>query len=240
MGTVTLTRWDHLALLTLDRPEKLNSLTGEMIEHLAVLTAEIEADDAVRCVILTGVGDRAFSAGSDLAEVRAAGPSELRLRTESPQIVRSLTKPVIAMINGYARGGGLELALACDIRIAADTAALSFPEITQGWLPAGGGGTQVLPRLIGEGGAMLLTLAGETIDAAESLRLGLVERVVPAAALRSETERLAAQIALRPVEVLRLAKQAVRAAGQSGLETGLGYEWALNALAFMLRDRDED
>jgi enoyl-CoA hydratase len=232
---VTLTRWDHLALLTLDRPDKLNSLTGEMIEHLAALVAEIESDDEIRCVILTGSGERAFSAGSDLDEVRSGTPMGLRLRTESPDIVRSLTKPVLAMINGYALGGGLELALACDIRIAADTATLGFPEITQGWLPAGGGGTQVLPRVIGEGRAMLLTLTGEPIGAAEAHRIGLVDRVVPAADLRTETECLAAGIARRPVEVLRLAKEAIRSAGRGGLEAGLGYERALNALAFMLR-----
>lgn len=239
MSGVLLEKKESLAFLTLDRPEKLNALTGQMIEQLESLVGEIEKDDAIRCVILTGAGDRAFSAGSDLGELRTITPLALKQRIESPSIIRKLTKPVIAMINGYALGGGLELALACDIRVASENARLGLPEITQGWLPAGGGGTQALPHLVGEGMAMKMILTGEHITAEEAKRIGLVEEVVPADKLRLETENLAQEIVKRPLEVLRLAKEAVRAAFQNHLETLLNYERALNALCIMLKRNEE-
>ena len=147
----------------------------------------------------------------------------------------TMSKPVIAMIQGYALGGGLELALACDIRVASENAKLGFPEIKHGWLPAGGGGTQVLPRLVGEGMAMMLILKGEFISAAEAKQIGLVEMVVPAVHLETETQKLAEDIAQKPLEVLRLAKEAIRAATHGDLQSRLNYETALNAICFAIK-----
>jgi enoyl-CoA hydratase len=151
MSMVILEKKERLALITLNRPDKLNALNSEAVNALIQAAEEIEKDDDIRVVIITGAGVKAFSSGSDLTELQEITAVELRRRIESPNIIRNLSKPVVAMIQGYALGGGLELALACDIRVASEDAKLGFPEITHGWLPAGGGGTQVLPRLVGEG-----------------------------------------------------------------------------------------
>jgi enoyl-CoA hydratase len=139
------------------------------------------------------------------------------------------------MIQGYALGGGLELALACDIRVASEDSKLGFPEITQGWLPAGGGGTQVLPRLVGEGMAMKLILTGKYISAAEAKQIGLVEMVVPGDQLQGETQRLAEDIAEKSLEVLRLAKEAIKASVHTNFQSRLNYETALNAICFAIK-----
>ena len=240
MSGVLFEKKDKFGILTLNRPEKLNALNARMINQLTDIVEDVEKDDKIRCVILTGAGDRSFSAGSDLAELKTITPLELKQRIETPSIIRKLTKPVIAMINGYALGGGLELALACDIRIASENAKLGFPEMTLGWLPAGGGGTQTLPHAVGDGMAMKMILTGEAISALEAKRIGLVEEVVPVDKLKSETENLAREITKKPLEVLRLAKEAVRGAFHNHLETLLNYEKALNALCFMMKREQDD
>lgn len=240
MERVQVAKQGRVATITLNRPEKLNALDSQAVAELSRIIEAIERDDAIRVIILTGAGDRAFSSGSDLAELEAITPSELRQRTEAPNIIRKVRKPVIAMIRGYALGGGLELALACDIRIASEDSKLGFPEIQLGWLPGGGGGTQVLPRLVGEGIAMKLILSGRSITAAEAREIGLIEEVVPVDRLKSEAMKLAEEIAKKPLEVLRLAKEAIRASVHTNLEALFNYERALNALCFaMKRDLEE-
>ena len=238
MGRIVLEKKGKLAFITLNRPEKLNSLNSQMISELIDIVEDVETDDTIRVVILTGAGDRAFSSGSDLAELKGIMPLELKRRIEAPNIIRKITKPTIAMIQGYALGGGLELALACDIRIASENAQLGFPEIGLGWLPGGGGGTQILPRLVGEGRAMKMILTGRSVTAAEAREIGLIEEVAPVGRLKSETEKLAKEIAEKPLQVLRLAKEAVGASIRANLEVRLNYERALNALCFMLRQTE--
>lgn len=235
MSTVILEKKERLALITLNRPDKLNALNSEAVNALIKAAEEIEKDDDIRVVIITGAGGKAFSSGSDLTELQEITAVELRQRIESPNIIRNLSKPVVAMIQGYALGGGLELALACDIRVASEDAKLGFPEITHGWLPAGGGGTQVLPRLVGEGMAMKLILTGKFISAAEAKQIGLVEMVVPADQLQAETQKLAEDIAEKPLEVLRLAKEAIKASVHTNFQSRLNYETALNAICFAIK-----
>ncbi|MBW1996275.1 MAG: enoyl-CoA hydratase/isomerase family protein, partial [Deltaproteobacteria bacterium] len=210
MEPVILEKKQPLALITLNRPEKLNAINHEAATRLIEITTDVENDDTIRVVIITGSGGRAFSSGSDITELRGISGMELRQRIESPLFVRKLSKPVIAMIRGYALGGGLELALACDIRIASENAQFGLPETGLGWLP-GGGGTQFLPRLVGEGMAMKMILSGRFLSAAEAKQVGLVEDVVPDDRLEAETEKLATEIAKRPLHVLRFAKEAIRA-----------------------------
>jgi len=238
MNNIILEKKDRLAFITLNRPEKLNALNNQMISQLVDIVEDVEKDDTIRVVILTGAGDRAFSSGSDLAELKGITPLALKQRIEAPNIIRKISKPTIAMIQGYALGGGLELALACDIRIASENAQFGFPEIGLGWLPGGGGGTQVFPRLVGEGMAMKLILSGRLITATEAKEIGLIEEVVPVERLKSETEKLAKEIAEKPLEVLRLAKEAVGASIRANLEVRLNYERALNALCFMLKQTE--
>jgi enoyl-CoA hydratase len=235
MSFVIFEKKARLAIITLNRPDKMNALNSQAVAELIAATEEIEKNDDIRVVIITGAGQRAFSSGSDLTELQGITAVELRQRIESPNIIRKLSKPVIAMIQGYALGGGLELALACDIRVASENAKLGFPEINHGWLPAGGGGTQVLPWLVGEGMAMMLILKGEFISAVEAKQIGLVEMVVPAAHLETETQKLAEVIAKKPLEVLRLAKEAIKAATHTDLQSRLNYETALNAICFAIK-----
>jgi len=235
MSTVIFEKKERLAIITLNRPDKLNALNNQAVTELLQVTEEIEKDDDVSVVIIMGAGDRAFSSGSDLTELQGITAVELRQRIESPNIIRKLSKPVLAMIQGYALGGGLELALACDIRVASEDAKLGFPEINHGWLPAGGGGTQVLPRLVGEGMAMKLILTGKFISAVEAKQIGLVEMVVPADQLETETQKLAENIAEKPLEVLRLAKEAIKASVHTNLQSRLNYETALNAICFAMK-----
>ena len=240
MTSVQLEKKNRLATITLNRPEKMNALNSQVNSELIHITEDVEMDSAIRVVILTGAGDRAFSSGSDLTELKDIPALEFRQRLEAANIIRKVSKPIIAMIKGYALGGGLELALACDIRIASEDARLGFPEIRLGWLPGGGGGTQVLPRLVGEGMAMKLILSGRSITAVQAKEIGLVEEVFPVDRLQSETEKLAEEIAERPLEVLRLAKEAIRASVHTNLEARLNYETALNALCFMMKRELED
>ncbi|HUH14029.1 MAG TPA: enoyl-CoA hydratase-related protein [Longimicrobiales bacterium] len=230
-----------VATLRVDRPEKRNALNALVRRELVEALDRLEADEAVRVLVLTGTGERAFVAGADIAEFAERTPLEQRAAMEPPSVFERLAacpKPTLAAINGYALGGGCELALACDIRIAARSARLGQPEVKLGILP-GGGGTQRLPRLVGYGAALRLILTGELIDAEEAARLGLVDLVVDDDALPVRTRELATSIAAHSPVALRLAKEAVRAALEVPLTAGLRLERELFVTAFASEDKAE-
>jgi len=230
-----------IAILTINRPDKRNALDGPTrCEFLGALNAT-RTEAAVRVVVVTGAGDKAFVAGADIGEFEGRTPvDQFRVMT-APSIfdaVETFPKPVVAMINGFALGGGCELALSCDIRIAADTARFGQPEVNLGIIP-GGGGTQRLPRLVGTGAAYKLLFTGDLIDAAEAFRIGLVDEVVPAAALRERTMALASTIAGKSPVALQLIKEAVRNSLRTPLDEGLRQERALFGIAFASADKSE-
>ena len=188
-------RGEGIAVITFNRPKFLNSLNSATVRELGAALDELGADPEVRALVLTGSGDKAFIAGADIGEFPdLPAARDAAAYAQRGQVVlnkiESLPKPVIAAVNGYALGGGCELMMACDIRLAADTARVGQPEINLGIIP-GFGGTQRLPRLVGRGAAKLLCMAGDMIDAQEALRIGLVDRVVPAAGLLDEAKALA-------------------------------------------------
>lgn len=228
--------------IAIDRPERLNALNAATLDalHLAFDTAA--ADPTVRVIVLTGSGPKAFVAGADIAEMSGLSPVEGRdfsLRgTRMMRRVEKMPKPVIAMINGFALGGGLELAMACHLRIAADTAKVGQPEINLGLIP-GFGGTQRLLRLAGRAATLELCLLGAPIDAARALALGIVNRVVPAANLETETMKLAEQLAASAPLALRGMLDCVNVGGECGIEEGLEYESAQFGLIFSTDDMRE-
>ncbi len=231
----------RVAVLTINRPDKMNALSqqvrDEMLEHLAA----IERDDGIGAVVLTGAGEKAFIAGADIAEFEGRSPFDQRQAMASPRIydvMSAFPKPVIAMINGYCLGGGCELAMSCDLRIASESASFGQPEINLGLIP-GGGGTQRLPRLVGLGHAMRLILTGDRIRAAEAKEIGLVELVVPAGELRARTLELAAKIASMSPLTVRVAKEALRASERLAIEEGILYERDLFCLCFSTEDKAE-
>jgi enoyl-CoA hydratase len=240
-GTVLTEVAGRVATVTINRPEKRNALNEETRSGIIAALDTLERDPAVRVVIVTGAGDKAFIAGADIAEFEGKAPvHQFRVMSEWSvyQAADRFPKPIIAAINGFCLGGGCEFAMACDIRIAADTARLGQPEINLGIIP-GGGGTQRLPRLVGLGNAFRLLYSGDLIDAAEALRIGLVDQVVPAAELMTQTRALAERIAAKSPVALSLMKEAVRASVRSPLEEGLRQEITLFGLAFSSEDKKE-
>jgi enoyl-CoA hydratase len=230
-----------VALITIDRQEKRNALNSTVRAELVAALDALRDDDGVRVLVITGAGDKAFVAGADIGEFAGRTPLEQRATMTGRRVfdeVAAYPKPVIAMINGFCLGGGCELALACDIRIAADTAKLGQPEINLGIIP-GGGGTQRLPRVVGTGQAMRLVLSGELVDAAEALRIGLVDVVHPAADLRERTMEFARKMAEKSPVALRMAKSAVRAAAEMPMAAGLAYETELFITCFSSDDKRE-
>ncbi|HET6397784.1 MAG TPA: enoyl-CoA hydratase-related protein [Pseudoxanthomonas sp.] len=229
-------------ILTVDRPDKLNALNRQTLEALDAAFAAAATDDGVRAVVLTGSGAKAFVAGADIAEMNALTAIQARefsaLGQRLMRRIERMPKPVIAMVNGYALGGGLELAMACHLRVAADTARLGQPEVNLGLIP-GFGGTQRLLRLAGRAAALELCLLGTPVDAARALQLGLVNRVVPAAELEAETLALAAQLAAAAPLALRGILDAVLLGGECGLEEALQFETAQFALLFASEDMRE-
>lgn len=239
--TLEVERRGAVAVVTISREEKRNALSSAVRAELMDAVSRLGADDEVRVVVITGAGTKAFVAGADIGEFAGRTPLEQRETMAGPRVFEAIAacpKPTIAMINGYALGGGCELALACDMRVAADTAKLGQPEVNLGIIP-GGGGTQRLPRLVGMGQAMRLVLSGDIIDAAEALRIGLVELVFPADRLREETLALAGRIATKSPVALRMAKTAVRAAAEMPLSAGLSYETELFVTSFASDDKRE-
>jgi len=196
--TLLLERDGAVAIVTVNRPQVLNALNTQTIDDLRRAILDLKSDDSVRAVVLTGAGEKAFVAGADINELAVQTPTGGREHALTGQhvfdLVENMGKPVIAAINGYALGGGCELAMACTLRLAADTAKLGQPEIALGLMP-GYAGTQRLPRLVGKGRAMEIILTGTPITADEALRIGLVNRVCPAAELMAESKKLAQQLA---------------------------------------------
>jgi enoyl-CoA hydratase len=240
-GTVLTEVAGRVATVTINRPEKRNALNQETRTGIIAALDALERDAAVRVVIVTGAGDKAFIAGADIAEFEGRAPvDQFRVMSEWSvyQAADRFPKPIIAAINGFCLGGGCEFAMACDIRIAADNAKLGQPEINLGIIP-GGGGTQRLPRLVGLGSAFRLLYTGDLIDAAEALRIGLVDQVVPAAELVTQVRALAERIATKSPVALSLMKEAVRASVRSPLEEGLRQEITLFGLAFSSEDKKE-
>ena len=233
---------DGVRVLTIDRPDKLNALNRQTLESLDAAFAAAGEDPDVRVVVLTGSGGKAFVAGADIAEMNALTAIEGRefslLGQRLMRRIERLPKPVVAMVNGYALGGGLELAMACHLCVAADSARLGQPEVNLGLIP-GFGGTQRLLRLAGRAATFELCLLGAPIDAARALQLGLVNRVVPAADLESETMKLAAQLASAAPLALRGVLDAVVLGGECGIEEGLQFETAQFALLFASEDMRE-
>ncbi|HEU4762554.1 MAG TPA: enoyl-CoA hydratase-related protein, partial [Gemmatimonadales bacterium] len=188
---------DHIALVTINRPDKLNALNVTVIRELGDMAEQVASDDAMHGLIITGAGDKAFVAGADISEIAEQGPLDGAGRSRTGQAVfrkiEMLGKPVIAAVNGFALGGGCELAMACHIRLAAENARFGQPEVKLGISP-GYGGTVRLPRLVGRGRALELLLTGAMIDATEAYRIGLANRVVPAGQLLAEASAMMKQI----------------------------------------------
>jgi enoyl-CoA hydratase len=233
---------DGVRTIRINRPDKLNALNAATLDALDAAFAEAADDASVRVVVLTGCGPKAFVAGADIAEMNALTPVQGRdfsLRgTRMMRRVERMPKPVIAMINGFALGGGLELAMCCHLRIAADSAKVGQPEINLGLIP-GFGGTQRLLRLCGRAATLELCLTGTPISADRALQLGIVNRVVPAAELEAETMTLAAQLASAAPLALRGMLDCVNIGGECGIEEGLEYESAQFGLVFSTRDMRE-
>jgi enoyl-CoA hydratase len=228
-------------ILTINRPEKRNALNAEVRERLSAAVDDAIADPEVRVLVFTGAGDKAFVAGADVSEFAGRSPIDQRRAMASPTVfdrVWDAPLPTIAMINGWCLGGGCELALACDLRVGADTAMLGQPEVRLGIIP-GGGATQRLPRLVGYGKALQLILSGELVDGVSAYEIGLLDEVVPAAELRDRTLEIARTMADKSPVTLAIAKRAVRAAYEMPLSAGLEQERDLFALAFATEDKAE-
>ena len=233
---------DAVRIITVHRPEKLNALNAATLDALHAAFDAAAEDEAIRAVVLTGAGPKAFVAGADIAEMTTLSPVQARdfsLRGQRMmRTVETMPKPVIAMINGFALGGGLELAMSCHLRIAADSAKVGQPEINLGLVP-GFGGSQRLLRLAGRAATLELCLLGAPIDAARAQQLGIVNRVVPAAELEAETMKLATQLAASAPLALRGILDCVNTGGECGIEEGLAFESAQFGLVFATQDMRE-
>jgi enoyl-CoA hydratase len=231
----------RVAIVTIDRPEKRNALDGQVRCAFLGAMDRARSDETVRSVIVTGAGEKAFVAGADIGEFEGRSPVDQWRVMKAPSIfdaVERLPKPVIAAVNGYCLGGGMELALACDVRIASSSAKFGQPEVNLGIIP-GGGGTQRLPRIVGLGAALRLILSGEIIPADEALRLRLVEEVTEPAMLLDRATELAELMASKSPVALAAAKEATRAALSLPLGDGLKLETALFQLCFSSADKAE-
>lgn len=231
----------HIAKLTINRPDKLNALNGEVRGAIFAALDRLAADEDVRVVILTGAGDKAFVAGADISEFKDARPVEQYRSMMEGNIyvaIETFPKPVIAMINGFCLGGGCELAMACDMRVASTRAKLGQPEINLGLIP-GAGGTQRLPRLVGEGWAMRLIMSGQLISGEKAAQIGLVETAVEPDELEAHVLELAANIGSRSPIALQAAKESVLVARRMPLDEGLKFERGWFSLLFSTDDMAE-
>ncbi|MEO6171952.1 MAG: enoyl-CoA hydratase-related protein [Arenimonas sp.] len=239
---LNITQNDRVRTITLNRPDKLNALNRDTISELHAAFDQVAQDDNTNVVILTGAGPKAFVAGADISEMSGLSPVQARDFSRHGQKLMSKIeqsgKPVIGMINGFALGGGMELALACHLRFASETAKFGQPEVNLGLIP-GFGGTQRLLRLAGRGPALELCLSGQTIDAARAYALNLVTRTFPADTLLLETEKFAALLAQLAPQALRGVIDAIHLGGEASLDVGLDYETQSFAIAFSTEDMKE-
>lgn len=233
---------DGVAWITIHRPDKLNALNRATVVEIGSAAEHAIADPAIGVIVVTGAGEKAFVAGADIAEManldaREAQAFAHQLLEGLGRLERS-PKPVVAAVNGFALGGGCELAMACHVRIAADTARFGQPEVALGLIP-GAGGTQRLQRLVGRGKALDLILSGDTIDAAEAYRIGLADRIVPAADLRSAVTDYAKKLLAKSPIALTRALEAIHAGGEIALSEALTLEASLFGLCFATEDMRE-
>ncbi len=240
--TLRYEKRNQIAFITIARPKVLNALNGQSVQDLSRAVQSVQDDIDVRVAILTGEGEKAFVAGADIGELAVLGVVEAEALAQRTQAIFSLIencgKPVIAAVNGFALGGGCELAMACTFRIASQNARFGQPEVKLGLIP-GFGGTQRLPRLVGKGRALQMLLTGEMIAAEEALRIGLVNAVLPSAELLPHAEALAAKIIANAPLAARYCLDAVNHGLNTTLEAGLAYEAALFGLCFSTSDRNE-
>jgi len=230
---------EGIATITINRPETLNALNEETINELLARLEDAEKDQTIRVIVITGAGDRAFSAGADLKMMKGASPirgTELAMHGQHLcNRIEALGKPVIAAINGYALGGGIELAMSCDIRIASENTQIGQPEINVGLIP-GWGGTQRLPRYVGKGVAKEMIFTGKRIDAKTAERLGLVNAVVPADQLKAKVKELAIELTNKPPIAIKLSKALINNSTETHPDVGFYQE----AEAFGLVASTED
>src|SRR5882724_7945972 len=233
---------DAIAYVTLNRPKMLNALNKTIVAELKAAFEDARDDSTVRGIVLTGAGEKAFAAGADISEVLNDSPLEAEEKTRFGQaltsLIENLGKPVIAAVNGYAVGGGCELAMACTIRLASETAKFGQPEVKLGIMP-GYGGTQRLPRLVGKGRALQLILSGDTISAQEAYRIGLVNEIVPNANLIARAETILEQINSNAPQGVKFSIEAVNKGLETSLEEGLLMEASLFALCAATEDKKE-
>jgi len=231
-----------IAVLTINRPEKRNAVTNATVEEIDRALSEIERNDGTRVLILTGAGDKAFVAGADITELARRdtmlGRTETRRRQEVYTRIEMLEIPSIAAIKGFALGTGLELAMACTLRVASSSSKLGQPEVKLGITP-GAGGTQRLPRLVGMGWAMEMILTGNPITAEQALAIGLVNRVVAPEVLMEEAKKLAAAISSNPKMAIQYAKEAVLRYNEGSFAAGMAHESYLHALSCGTQDKKE-
>ncbi|MCA2221814.1 enoyl-CoA hydratase/isomerase family protein [Nonomuraea aurantiaca] len=228
-----------VAVITLNRPAKLNAITPGMAGALRACLDRVDADPAIRAAVLTGAGERSFCVGSDIRELDAyATPWEFRNRGDYGDAVRALRKPIVAAVNGYAYGGGLELAMACDIRLAATTATFAAPEIKLGWI-GGSGQSALLAHAVGPGNAATMLLTGDPIDAARAKDWGLVTEVLPPDELLPAVRELAGKIAARPPIAAQTAKANLKAAYTMPLDQAIQYERDLQTVCMATADAAE-
>ena len=230
---------DDIGWITLNRPHRLNTLTGDMVSEMHSVLDDFEADKEVKCIVITGAGDKAFSAGADVTAFQGLTPSTAVEASAKGQALYSrlekIGKPVIACINGYALGGGLEMAIACDFRVASENAEMGQTESNLGLIP-GWGGTQRLVRMVGLPKAKELIMLGNRITAEEAAKIGLVTKVVPKAKLQEETVALARKLADGPPVALRLAKETINFGTQVPLDIGLKLEAQAFGIALSTKD----
>jgi enoyl-CoA hydratase/carnithine racemase len=228
-----------VVLITIDRPAKLNSVTTAMSVELLSLVRQVDEDDSIRAVVVTGAGSRSFCVGSDVGEVGGyAQPWQFRNRRDYCDALRALRKPVIGAVNGYAYGGGLELALSCDIRLASTTASFAAAEIKLGWI-GGGGVSALLAASVSSTDAALMLLTGDPVEAAEAQRIGLVSRVYEPDDLVPAAMELATTIAARPPIAAQSAKANLVAAASMGREPAIQYEREMQAICMATQDAAE-
>ncbi|WAH38019.1 enoyl-CoA hydratase/isomerase family protein [Alicyclobacillus dauci] len=238
--TLLVERRDGVATVTINRPEVRNALSAEVVRELRQILGEIAMDEAVRVVVLTGAGEKSFAAGADISQLWDRTFADA-LRGEMQRLyddIEDYEKPTVAAVNGYALGGGCELAMACDVRVAAENAKFGLPELNLGIIP-GAGGTQRLARLVGKGRALEMILTGRMVDAREAERIGLVSHVTDASGLLEKAHGVASSMMGKGPVALRLARMAVKAGLETDQRTGLLIERLAQAVLFSTDDKVE-